>query len=131
MIHNFDFETISIFDIYEELTSYLDTKPNQIFELLRNNFDIRKFIPSTFYNSYYSSLGKNRDIPLEAILSALAFMHLFKIPTTKLLRLLLLICQELRDFCGFTGVLPDEPLISRFKETFEDQIFPPLPWCSS
>ena len=61
MVYDVAFEKISLFEVYEELMSCIDTKLNKIFELLGNNFDVKKFIPSTFYSSYYSRIGKNRQ----------------------------------------------------------------------
>ena len=54
-------------------------------------------------------------------LSALILQKIFSIPTDSLLILLLHICKELRDFCGFSKV-PDAPLFSRFKSGFADHI---------
>jgi len=122
MVHNADFEQLSILKIYETLCSDLAEKPNKIFTLLNENFNIRKFIHGSFYSRYYKTLGSKRDVPLEAVLSLFIFKYLFGIPTEKLLCLFLQLCKELREFCSFNHVLPDEPFLSRFKEAFEADV---------
>lgn len=61
---------------------------------------------------FYQPLGRKRDYPLEEFLSALS------IPTDSLLLLILKLCRELRDFCGFSKV-PDASLLTHFKQNFE------------
>ena len=108
--------------MFKTLCIDLTEKPNKIFTLLNENFNITKFIHFGFYSRYYDNLGCKRDIPLESVLSLFIFKYLFKIPTDNLLRLFLMLCKELRDFCGFGHVIPDEPFLSRFKEIFESDI---------
>ncbi|MBE7726675.1 MAG: hypothetical protein E7244_20340 [Enterocloster citroniae] len=55
--------------------------------------------------------------PLHGFLYARILQKIFSIPTDSLLILLLSICRELRDFCGFSKV-PDAPLFTRFKQNF-------------
>lgn len=50
-------------------------------------------------------------------LSALILQKIFSIPSDFLLILLLNICREPRNFCGFSKV-PDAPLFTRFKQDF-------------
>ena len=122
MVQDANFEQLNILEVYESLWGDLAEKPNEVFKLLKENFNIKKFIHSGFYSRYYKTLGSKRDIPLEAVLSLFVFKYLFSIPTEKLLRLFLLLCKELRKFCGFDHAIPDEPFLSRFKETFETDI---------
>jgi hypothetical protein len=122
MVHNADIEQLNILEVYKSLCSELTEKPNKIFTLLKENFDIGKFIHSSFYSRYYKTLGSKRDIPLESVLSLFVFKNLFTVPTESLLRLFLLLCKELREFCGFNRSIPDEPFLSRFKESFEHDI---------
>ena len=122
MVYDANFEQLSILKIYESLCSGLTEKPNEIFKLLKENFNIKKFIHGGFYSRYYKTLGSKRDIPLESVLSLFIFKYLFNIPTENLLRLFLVLCKELREFCGFSHVVPDEPFLSRFKEAFEPDI---------
>lgn len=98
----------------------MDNTPS-FFQLLEEHFDTSEFIPSVFYNAFYQRLGRKRDYPLTGFLSALILQKVFSIPTDSLLILLLSLCRELRDFCGFHKV-PDAPLFTRFKLGFADHI---------
>ena len=99
---------------------FIDDAPS-FFQLLEQHFDINQFVPSPFYHAFYQHLGRKRDYPLNGFLSALILQKIFSIPTDSLLILLLRLCSELRDFCGFSKV-PDAPLFTRFKLGFEDYI---------
>lgn len=99
---------------------FMDDVPS-FFQLLAQHFDISLFIPQTFYNSFYHRLGRKREYPLTGFLSALILQKIFSIPTDSLLIILLSLCRELRDFCGFSKV-PDAPLFTRFKLGFAGHI---------
>ena len=99
---------------------FMDDAPS-FFQLLEQHFDISLFIPQTFYNAFYQHLGRKRDYPLTGFLSALILQKIFSIPTDSLLIILLILCKELRHFCGFTKV-PDAPLFTRFKLGFASHI---------
>lgn len=95
---------------------FMDNTPS-FFQLLDEHIDLDDFIPPAFYSDFYRSLGRKRIYPLKGFLSALCLQKIFSIPTDSLLILLLNICSELRDFCGFHKV-PDAPLFTRFKQNF-------------
>ena len=115
------YHQISLKDTFSECRDmFIDDTPS-FFQLLEEHFDISAFVPSVFYNAFYQRLGRKRDYPLTAFLSALILQKIFSIPTDSLLILLLHICKELRDFCGFSKV-PDAPLFTRFKLGFADHI---------
>ena len=115
------YHQISLKDIFSDCRDmFIDDTPS-FFQLLEEHFDLSEFIPSVFYNAFYQHLGRKRDYPLTAFLSALILQKIFSIPTDSLLILLLHICKELRDFCGFSKV-PDAPLFTRFKLGFADHI---------
>ena len=99
---------------------FMDDAPS-FFQLLEQHFDISLFIPQAFYNAFYQHLGRKRDYPLTGFLSALILQKIFSIPTDSLLIILLILCKELRDFCGFSKV-PDAPLFTRFKLGFASHI---------
>lgn len=99
---------------------FIDDAPS-FFLLLSEHCDINEFIPIQFSNAFYQTLGRNRIYPLHGFLSAFILQKIFSIPTDSLLLLLLNICKELRDFCGFSKV-PDASLMSRFKHDFEPYI---------
>ena len=113
-------QQLSLKDVYADCQDmFLDHDPS-FFQLLEQYIDIDEFIPPSFVTAFYLRLGRNRDYPLTGFLSALILQKIFPIPTDSLLIILLSICKELRDFCGFSKV-PDAPLFTRFKQTF-------LPW---
>lgn len=115
------YHQIALKDIFSDCQDmFMDDSPS-FFQLLEEHFDISEFIPSVFYNAFYQRLGRKRDYPLTGFLSALIIQKVFSIPTDSLLILLLNICRELRDFCGFS-MIPDAPLFTRFKLGFADHI---------
>jgi len=95
---------------------FLDSSP-AFFQLLEEHIDLNEFIPLSFYLAFHKSLGRKRDYPLSGFLSALILQKIFSISTDSLLIVLLNICKELRDFCGFDKV-PDASLFTRFKQNF-------------
>lgn len=99
------------------------------FLLLDEHFDLDSFIPDSFFNAFYRSLGRKRLYPLSAFLAALILQKIFSILTDPLLILFLNLSKELRDFCGFHKV-PDAPLFTRFKQDFlpfiEDMFHQPV-----
>lgn len=88
-----------------------------LFRLLSDHIDPHDFIPVEFSSAFYQSLGRKRIYPLHGFLCVLILQKIFSIPTDSLIILLLSICRELRDFCGFSKV-PDAPLFTRFKQNF-------------
>lgn len=95
---------------------FFDDVPS-FFQLLDQHLDLEAFIPHTFFNAFYRSLGRKRLYPLSSFLSALILQKIFSIPTDSLLILFLNLSKELRVFCGFNKV-PDAPLFTRFKQDF-------------
>lgn len=119
------YHQISLKESFSDCQDMFQDDAPSFFQLMEEHFDFQKFIPSTFYNAFYQSLGRKRDYPLEGFLSALILQKIFSIPTDALLLLILRLCRELRDFCGFSKV-PDAPLLTRFKQNFEvfiEQLF--------
>ena len=95
----------------------MDDVPS-FFQLLEQHFDISLFIPQTFYNAFLSaSWSQKESIRLLVSFLPLSYKKIFPIPTDSLLILLLNLCKELRDFCGFSKV-PDAPLFTRFRLGF-------------
>lgn len=114
---------VSLFDLYENLSSTSYQSPRNFFNILRDNFDISAFIPDSFKSAYYSNIGRDRNISLESMLSALLIMHFLNIPTVSLLCHFLTFSKELRmEFCGFHNSIPSESVISKFKSSFSDEI---------
>ena len=116
---------LSLLDIYKDCQDLMVSDRSTFFSLLEERLDFSEFIPSNFYNAYYQKLGRNRVYPLSAFISSLIFQKVATIPSDSLLILLLNICKELRDFCGFKKV-PDASKFTHFKQDFEpflEQIF--------
>lgn len=116
------FKQLSFDKQLSELNKLVSGQPVDFLELLKNHFDLSKFISEHFQNHYYSSLGRNRKIYLTSILALLLFGHLFRISTTKTLLLILYMSPYLKEFCQFDNTLPDETFISRFKTTFTTEL---------
>lgn len=119
------YHQISLNEIFSDCQLLFQDDTPSFFQLMNEYFDFQDFIPSTFYNAFYQSLGRNRLYPLEGFLSCLVLQKIFSIPSDSLLLLILRLCRELRDFCGFSKV-PDASLLTRFKQDFEpfiEQLF--------
>jgi hypothetical protein len=114
-------QQISLKDVFDDCQDFFIDKPTTFFQLMEQTIDFDEFIPGSFYNAFHQKLGRNRDYPLTGFLASLILQKTFSIPTDALLILLLNVCKELRDFCGFTKV-PDAPLFTRFKQTFYPRI---------
>ena len=108
---------VSLKDTFANCQDLFIEQSPAFFQLLEQNLDISEFIPRQFYSAFYQKLGRSRVYPLEGFLSSLILQKIFSIPSDSLLILLLSICKELRDFCGFSKV-PDAPLFTRFKQDF-------------
>lgn len=115
------YHQLSLKDTFSDCKDMFIYDVPSFFQLLEQHFDISLFIPQTFYHAFYQHLGRKRDYPLTAFLSALILQKIFPIPTDSLLILLLHLCKELREFCGFSKV-PDAPLFTRFKLGFAGHI---------
>ena len=110
-------QQLSLKDIFADCQHLFIEQAPTFFQLLEEHVNIGDFIPPTFYNAFHQKLGRKRDYPLTGFLSSLILQKIFSIPSDSLLILILTICKELREFCGFTKV-PDAPLFTRFKQTF-------------
>ncbi|WP_153016303.1 transposase [Clostridium tepidiprofundi] len=97
-------------------------QPTGFLDLLGPYFDLNSFIPKSFTDKYYCNLGRDSKYTLTSILSALLILHIFNIPTTKLLSLFLVFSTEIRELCGFYEKVSDDSFFSRFKTNFENHI---------
>lgn len=111
---------LSLADIFKDCQDIFVSDKPTFFSLLEQYIDFKEFIPQTFYNAFYQKLGRRREYTLSAFLSALILQKIISIPTDSMLILLLHLCRELREFCGFKKV-PDASKFTRFKQDF-------LPW---
>lgn len=116
---------LSLADVYKNCQDLMISDKPAFFSLLEEHLDFSDFIPINFYNAYYQKYGRNRVYPLSGFLTSLIFQKVASVPTDSLLILLLNICKELRDFCGFKKV-PDASKFTHFKQDFEpflEQLF--------
>jgi hypothetical protein len=111
------YHQISLKDSFSECQDIFVNDTPSFFQLLDAHMDIGEFIPPEFTLAFYQTIGRKRIFPLTGFLSALILQKVFSIPTDSLLIILLSLCKELRDFCGFHKV-PDAPLFTRFKQNF-------------
>lgn len=116
------FKQLTFFNQVSELNQLSFEKPVKFLHLLKEHFDITAFIPSSFYDSYYSHLGSNREYQLPSVLAALILMHLFHIPTSSLLCIFIAFSPDIRSFCQWEGKIPDDSFFSRFKTSYEKEI---------
>ena len=112
---------LSLPDIFEDCKEIFEADKPQFLTLLENHIDLDEIIPTSFYRHYYTSTGRNRKYPLNAMLWALIIQRLFSIPTDSLLLIFLHYSRHLREFCGFTKV-PDASKITRFKQDFIEDL---------
>jgi hypothetical protein len=88
---------------------------------LKEHINLSDFIPNSFYSAFYKHLGRDREYPLLGFLASLILQKIFSIPSDALVIMLLKLCKELREFCGFTKV-PDASKFTRFKQDFEPHL---------
>ena len=112
---------ISLFDTYQDVVTTLEEDKPKFFKLVDSNINWDNIIPDSFWNKFYSSLGRNRKYPLEGFLKALLLQRVFGYTTDSQLLNTLKYSREMRDFCGFSKV-PDADKITRFKQNFCDEI---------
>lgn len=108
---------LSLADIYSDCNNIFENDKYRFLSLLEDNINLEKIIPFSFYNHFYSFIGRKRVYSLSSFLWALILQRIFSIPTDSLLLIFLQYSKELRDFCGFSKV-PDASKITRFKQEF-------------
>ena len=77
-----------------------------------------ELIPARFYHAFYSWTGRKRIHSLESFMKACLLQRILGIDSVALLRTILALSKELKDYCGFITI-PDAPQFSRFKSEFE------------
>lgn len=111
------YKQLTLQEVFEDCQEkFLDDKP-AFLSLLEQHINLYEIVPASFYEKYYSRLGRNREYPLTAMLWALIIQRIFSIPSDSLLLVFLNYSPPLRDFCGFTSV-PHASQITRFKQDF-------------
>ena len=72
---------ISLKETFSDCQDMFQDDTPSFFQHLQEHFDFSEFIPSTFRNAFYQSLGRKRIYPLEGFLAALVLQKVFSIPT--------------------------------------------------
>jgi len=108
---------LTLGEIYADCQNIFEENKPALLSLLEQHINLESYIPSTFWNRFYTSIGRNRKYPLTAFIWALVIQKIFSIPTDTLLLTILHYSKPLREFCGFTKV-PDASKITRFKQDF-------------
>jgi hypothetical protein len=108
---------LTLADIFEDCKEIFDSDKPQFLSLLENHIDLDEIVPLSFRNHFFSTTGRHRKYPLNAMLWALIIQRIFSIPTDSLLLVFLNYSRHLREFCGFSKV-PDASKITRFKQDF-------------
>lgn len=112
---------LNLCDVSKDFDKFYYQNQNNLLSLLDEFINISDYIPFSFYQRYYSRLGKTRDFSLESMLYAFILKNLLSIPNVDLLISLLNISYEMRSFCGFLRV-PNKSQFSRFKSEFFDNL---------
>ena len=116
-------EQLDLYGQVQEINDLPSRDPAKLLDLLAKHIDLPTLIPEPFYIKYYSSNTNHREYSLESVLSVVLLMHYFKITSTKIMKLLLALSPEVREFCRIPeGLVPDESVISKFKVTFVEEI---------
>ena len=97
---------ISVFDTYEELIKQQEDETPEFIKIMRDNFKVEEYIPSEFRWKFYRHMGRSREYLLEGFINALILQRILGIPMITLLRNILILSKELREFCYFDFVIP-------------------------
>lgn len=105
---------LNFYDVSSDFDEFYNQNQANLLTLLDKFINISDFIPSSFYHSYYSNLGRKREYSLESMLSTFILKNILSIPSIDTMISLLNISSEMRRFCGFLKV-PNKSQFSRFK----------------
>ena len=108
-------------NISSDFDKFFKQNQNNLLSMLNQYIDINDFIPSSFYQKYYSDFGCERTFSLESMIYAFVLKNILSFPTVDLLISILNLSSEMRMFCGFDSV-PHKSQFSRFKSTFSDSL---------
>lgn len=109
---------ISLFDIYTNVLDAVEECKSEFIRLMEEHIDLAELIPARFYHAFYSWTGRKRIHSLESFIKACLLQRILGIDSVALLRTILALSKELKDYCGFITI-PDAPQFSRFKSEFE------------
>ena len=107
---------MSLFDIYENISTSIEEKKPELISLLDENIDFDALISHRFYSAFYSFYGRKHKYHLVSFIKALILEKLMGFNDSQLI-LVLKCSRELRDFCEFDKV-PDASYFTRFKQNY-------------
>jgi len=113
---------LSFVDLNHNLQSFFEDPDAEIISKFNTHFNISKFIPLSFYSSYYAHFGRKRTYKLHSYLYFSIFKSMLSISSIKLFIRILSFSKELREFCGFDNSIPDEAQFTRFRINFNNEI---------
>ena len=71
---------LNFYDVSSDFDKFYNQNQNNLLSLLDEFINISDFIPYSFYDSYYSKLGRNREYSLESMLSTFILKNILSIP---------------------------------------------------
>ena len=105
----------------QQLKTQKSKPDSDILENLKTHIKIERYIPPEFRSAFYKDTGRPRGFTIENFMWYQILQSLTGIVNDNTFGFLLLICRELREFCGFKSV-PDAGKVSAFKQTFAEYI---------
>ena len=86
-------------NISSDFDKFFKQNQNNLLSMLNQYIDINDFIPSSFYQKYYSDFGCERTFSLESMIYAFVLKNILSFPTVDLLISILNLSSEMRMFC--------------------------------
>ena len=107
---------MSLLDTYGDVCTAMEENQPAFLAMLEEHINLQELIPYEFYRAFYRHFGRPRDYSLEGFIRFCILQKTIGISDSTLL-ILLRMCRELREYCGFDKV-PDASKITRFKQDF-------------
>ncbi len=107
---------ISLFDIYNDISTSFEEKKPELISLLDENIDFDALIPWDLKASFYCRYGRKHKYHFVSYIKALVLEKLLNLCDSQLIAVLKC-SRELRDFCEFDKV-PDASYFTRFKQKY-------------
>lgn len=117
----FSAKQFNLYDFSSDFDKFYNQNQDNLLFLLDEFIDLSEFIPSAFYDSYYSKMGRKREYSLESMISTFILKNLLSISNIDTMISLLKISTDIRQFCGFLKV-PNKSQFSRFKTQHLDDL---------
>jgi hypothetical protein len=111
----------SLYDAYNDVSLAMENDKPEFLKALKEHIYLQKLIPNKFYTSFYRLFGRPRTYKLESFIWFFILQKVLGIVCDSTMLVILRICKELREFCGFDKV-PDASKITRFRQDFVEYI---------